>query len=261
MKQRQKKTLVSLFDHSGTWSKPYADAGWTVVRVDSLIDPGSVSDCLGIQGDIMECSSLAILGAVFMASECGAVGVITVDEAFDAYNSMSSFMTSDSILKTFRPDMVISATPCTAFTKAGTRHWKKWDSDGTTDFHLGLFDRQLSIIEDLDPGSWAVENPPGRLANKNGTGLRQSSLGKPSYSFHPWYFVPGLDSPDHEEQYTKHTHLWGSFNNPKFNTRMCKPDNSKYKGHGRIQWLGSSNKRLRSKTPKMFAKAFFESNS
>lgn len=28
------KTLLSLFDYSGQWSAPFADAGWTVVQVD-----------------------------------------------------------------------------------------------------------------------------------------------------------------------------------------------------------------------------------
>lgn len=261
MTQVENKILVSLFDHSGTWSQPYTDAGWTVVRVDSLIDPDSVSNCLGIQGDIMKCSSLAILGAIFMAEKLQYKGVLSIREALDAYHVASSFMSSIEILTELTPHMVLSATPCTVFTKAGVRHWKKWNGDGTTKTHLNLFDHQLAIIKALDPENWALENPPGRLSNKSGTGLRQDVLGMPPYSFHPWHFVPGLDEPDHEEQYTKHTHLWGRFNAPKTNEKMDKPDNSKYKGHGRIQWLGGKNKRLRSKTPKMFAKAFFEANS
>ncbi len=30
----KKRSLLSLFDHSGQWSQPYRDAGWTVVQID-----------------------------------------------------------------------------------------------------------------------------------------------------------------------------------------------------------------------------------
>jgi len=107
MTQVKRKILVSLFDHSGTWSQPYTDAGWTVVRVDSLIDPDSVSNCLGVEGDIMECSSLAIFGAIFMAEKLQHKGVISIREALDAYHIASSYLSSVQIATELKPHMVL----------------------------------------------------------------------------------------------------------------------------------------------------------
>lgn len=33
-KSNYPKTVISLFDHSGNWSKPYKDAGWNVIQID-----------------------------------------------------------------------------------------------------------------------------------------------------------------------------------------------------------------------------------
>lgn len=250
------KVLISLFDYSGTWSKPFYENGWKVVRVDMAVDPDSEHQGLCIVGDITKLDASCLRAAAWQA-QCGKTGVFTIGE-------VEAWVAAMIICNRYTDvDAVISATPCTAFTRAGTGHWKKWDQDGTTEAALALFDHQHKLIQDLSPGWWALENPPGRLANKSGTGLRQDVLGPPAYQFHPWEFVPGQiykDSTPHEEAYTKQTYLWGTFKPPKKNVLRQKPDMSKYGKHGRIQWLGSKNKRLRSKTPTLFSQAFYEAN-
>ena len=242
------KTIVSLFDHGGTWSSPYLAAGWNVVRVDMLIDPESVGNSVCIQGDVQQVTDRAIHGAINLANQ-GKYGIISVEDAVYAYDGHRAV------------DVVISATPCTAFTRAGVAHWKKWDANGTTQMHLDVFDHQFKLIQSLGAPCWALENPPGRLANKKGSGIRQDILGRPAYQFDPWEFVPGSADPEHPENYTKLTYLWGSFCAPEKHELREKPDMSRYGKLGRIQWLGGANKRLRSKTPVMFAEAFFRANS
>lgn len=249
----RKHTVVSLFDSSGTWSKPFRDAGYSCVRVDlTFSEPQPMDNEVLIEGDIMELSLHDLDYAMHLAQT-------DTSERFSVTTIKSLARTQRQF--TFHDaDVVLSATPCTCWSLAGTGHWKRWATDGTEAFHLSLFDHQMELVKQLDARVWALENPPGRLANKKGTGLRQDVLGKPTKQFQPWQYVDAKLFPDHEERYTKRTYLWGNCIVPAPDSNAEKPDNSKYKGHGRIQWLGGRNKALRSKTPQLFSKAFFEAN-
>lgn len=138
---------------------------------------------------------------------------------------------------------ILAAPPCRVFCRPGARLWKTWGDAGLVD-GLQLVDACLRFVAVCKPKFWALENPPGRL-NKY--------LGPPQLSFHPWHFG---------DPYTKHTYLWG-----RFNELVCTPvEPEPYPKHlppgqrDRTSFLGSANRNKRSETPPGFARAFFEAN-
>lgn len=63
------KTILSLFDYTGNWSKPYLENGYNVVRIDSKynmyiedFDFSMVKECYGILAPI-PCTDFALSGA------------------------------------------------------------------------------------------------------------------------------------------------------------------------------------------------------
>src|ERR1700723_1736344 len=108
------KLIVSLFDYSGIWSKPYKDAGYDVFQVD-------------IQHGI----DIHIPFMLRLEGERG----------------------------------VLAAPPCTDFSRPGARWMAAKDADGRTDASIALVRRTLELIGLWQPAWWALENPPGRIAN------------------------------------------------------------------------------------------------
>lgn len=225
-----RKLILSLFDYSGVWSQPYRDSGdYIVIRVDKDLPTQTEGDgySMSIGMDIHE----------FERS------------------------LQDTLVQ--RPHGILAAPPCKRFSKVGARHWKGWDASGQTQAGLWVIDVTLSIIRQLNPAWWALENPPGRLANKKGTGLRQKELGLPEFSFDPWNFAELADDPN-EERYTKRTYLWGEFNWPDQAPLEPEP----YPEHLRPGVRDRHNRlpdnkdrdKLRSRTPQGFARAFFKAN-
>lgn len=116
------KLILSLCDHSGAWSQPYVDAGYSVVRVDlghpageTLADDGSTL----IGGDV---TRLDFPG---------------------------------------QPYAVLAAPPCTCFCRPGARHWFKMDFTGQTARDVKIMRACLRLCQTAT-GWWALENPPGR---------------------------------------------------------------------------------------------------
>lgn len=147
------KTILSLFDHSGVWSKPYEDAGYNVIRAD--IQDGV--DVFEVMDDVMS-----------QVREGQEEGVkVTV------YG-------------------VLAAPPCTDFSSSGAHAWKRkegqpadYDNRHTLEFSntvehsVAMVLATLEIIAQLEPeGFWSLENPVGRI-NK-----LVPELGD------PWYFQP-----------------------------------------------------------------------
>ncbi len=87
---------------------------------------------------------------------------------------------------------ILAAPPCTEFSIAKNHKLKK-------DFNKGLeiVYACTDIIMKAKPIFRAIENPSGYLTRW---------LGKPKYSFQPWWFG---------DAWTKRTLLWGRFNIPK----------------------------------------------
>lgn len=75
MNSKYPKTLISLFDHSGNWSKPYKKAGWNVIQVDikngqdiMTWDYGSIKNVCIILAAI-PCTDFALTGAASFAKK------------------------------------------------------------------------------------------------------------------------------------------------------------------------------------------------
>jgi hypothetical protein len=151
----------------------------------------------------------------------------------------------------WRADCILAAPPCTHFSKAGARLWPEKDADGRTAEHLELIDFVLHLIEEASPRVWALENPPGRLANMKGAGLRQEALGLPRYSFDPC---------DHGDPWRKRTHLWGRFAIPERHpVEPITYDNGTPNNRNHVARLSSKDERRRM-TPAGFARDFYEAN-
>ena len=119
------KTVLSLCDHSGSWSRPYRDAGYGVIQVDPQNKHGEGPGLFLWRG--------------------------TVADVLRSVKSLPSI------------HGVLAAPPCTDFSKAGAQYWKGKDSDGRTAVSIQIVRDVLRIIEVLAPKWWALENPPGRI--------------------------------------------------------------------------------------------------
>ena len=87
---------------------------------------------------------------------------------------------------------ILAAPPCTEFSVV-KNHTLERDIPSA----LKMVDACMQIILQKIPVFWALENPVGFL---------KKYLGKPAYSFQPWFFG---------DAWTKRTLLWGRFNIPK----------------------------------------------
>ena len=124
-----KKVVLSLFDLSGEWAKPWQEAGYEVHTFD-------------IQHD----------------NYLGDVNNFSV-EFFSEIHGMFEGKDVHAIL---------AACPCTDFASSGARHFATKDADGRTVASVELVQSTLATIEYFKPNIWAIENPVGRIANMNG---------------------------------------------------------------------------------------------
>jgi hypothetical protein len=131
------KTILSLFDFTGNWSKPYREAGYHVMQID--IKKGQ---------DVFE------VMAKVMADQ-----VQAREEGFE-----------------WRVHGILAAPPCDDFASSGARWWQekeklpsKYRDRGTFEFKntvehsVAMVLATLEIVEQLKPAFWAIENPVGRI--------------------------------------------------------------------------------------------------
>lgn len=121
------KTLLSLYDYSGTWSKPFQDAGWNVI----LWDLGHEVDYYSTFKDVMDATTEYIY-----------------DHIFDNYGTV---------------DGILIAQPCTDFAVSGARWFAEKDASGQTRQSIALVCQSLRIVDLCDPDFWALENPVSRI--------------------------------------------------------------------------------------------------
>jgi len=212
-----KPICLSLFDYSGVWAAPWAKTH-RVILMDARHPPGWTVGDDGIErwGGPSKTWGNALVG-----------------------------------LGRTRVDCLLAAPPCTHFSKAGAQHWAAKDADGRTAAHLRLVAESLRWVDILCPRVWALENPPGRLANKSGTGLMQEELGLPRYEFDPC---------DHGDAHRKRTYLWGEFTIPgRHPVEPVKFTNGVPSGRNWLARLSSNDERRRT-TPSGFARDFYEAN-
>ena len=127
--KNSEKIVLSLFDLTGEWSKPWEEAGYQVYRFDIQADPEF--------GDVNKFS------AEFFAELYGTF------EGQDVY-------------------AILAACPCTDFASSGSKHWAAKDEDGRTVESVELVKQTLATIEFFKPSIWAIENPVGRIEKLTG---------------------------------------------------------------------------------------------
>lgn len=123
------KTLLSLYDKSGVWSGPFADAGWNVI----LWDLGHQTDYYRTFTDVMD-----------------ATADYFYDHIFDNYGTV---------------DGILIAQPCTDFATSGARWFAEKDANGVTDLSIELTYQSLRIVDLCNPDFWALEQPVSRIHN------------------------------------------------------------------------------------------------
>ena len=123
------KVVLSLFDLSGEWAKPWQEAGYEVHTFDIQHD--------NYLGDVNN------FGIEFFSQ------LYNMFEGKDVH-------------------AILAACPCTDFASSGARHFATKDADGRTVASVELVQSTLATIEYFKPNIWAIENPVGRIANMNG---------------------------------------------------------------------------------------------
>jgi len=217
--------ILSLFDRTGEWAAPYAAQGTLVVCVDLQHEQSFLpSGCFAMQANVLALAHRPELLSAWPEPVEG----------------------------------ILAAPPCTDFASSGAQWWKRKDADGSTARSVALVEATLSLIKQLKPRWWALENPRGRLKSL------VPGVGPVKLFFHPCDFAGWADDPI-AEAYTKETHIYGDFNfrlqrfpiRPIIVTRGNK--------RGSVHWArrggtSLSTKNQRSKTPQGFARAFAKAN-
>lgn len=199
------KIILDLCGGTGSWSRPYKDAGYDV-------------------------------------------RLITLPE-----NDVLTYTPPENIYG------ILAAPPCTEFSTA-----KKWDIPRDLENAMTIVNTCKKIINASNPKFYAIENPAGLLKN---------FIGKPQYTFQPWWFG---------DPWTKRTCLWGNFNIPKrivfskndlitipglyIKKRSALPElTAQHISHKKYirsfdYFVAKTDADLRAITPPGFAKAFFKAN-
>lgn len=123
------KIVLSLFDHTGNWSRPWEEAGYQVIRFDIQDNP--------------EIGDVNAFGAGFFG------------EWFGDFDGLDVYA-------------ILAACPCTEFAGSGARHFAAKDADGRTSAAVELVHQTLRTIEYYRPAIWAIENPVGRIERMTG---------------------------------------------------------------------------------------------
>ena len=124
-----RKIVLSLFDLSGEWSKPWEEAGYQVYRFD-IQDDAQVGDVNNFSSEFFS-------------------------DWFGDFDGLDVYA-------------ILAATPCTDFAVSGARHFAAKDKDGRTVASVKLVHQTLRTIEYFKPSIWALENPVGRIESLGG---------------------------------------------------------------------------------------------
>lgn len=231
-----KRWVVSLFDESGVALEPWANAGFRCVAFD-LLNP--------IQGEVDE------RGIVKIALD------LSVEANLQA------------IMDEYNPVFVSCFAPCTDLAGSGARHYAaKLAADPECQAKAIHMLRSAERMTGPDGCAWYAENPVGKAA---------TLWRKPDFYFNPCDYggyLPEEDvHPEYPEYlqprdaYTKKTGIWhgNGFIKPEFK-RVEPFYETDAKGHRssplwkKLGGKSERTKRIRSKTPRGWAKAVFLAN-
>ena len=123
------KTLLSLFDYTGNWAKPFAEGGWNVIMWDIKHE----RNFFDIFSDVMNANADYFYEHIF-----------------------DNFGTVDGIL---------AAVPCTDFAVSGARWFAEKDKNGSTQKSIELVYQTLRIIDLCMPDFWVIENPISNISS------------------------------------------------------------------------------------------------
>lgn len=238
------KTILSLFDYSGEWSKPFWDAGCNVIQWDmkiadfmdmNLIDSAeqaleTFEDVDGILAAV-PCTHFAVSGAQYWKAK---------DQDGRTREAKQLVIRVLQLVDLFKPtDPEYEGTFFWAIENPVGRLGKLFpELPEPYYFHPHEFAGHLNLSpKDI---SWLDE-----IRNKNGIDLTPEEVD------HIWKC----------NTYTKKTGLWGEFNNQLIK-KPIEPCKGSAQGSPTQRLGGKSDKtkELRSYTPAGFAKAFFEAN-
>ncbi|PZR93583.1 MAG: DNA cytosine methyltransferase [Stutzerimonas stutzeri] len=118
------KIVISLFDLTGSWSRPWEEAGYQVYRFDIQADAQ--------MGDVNNFS------------------VEFFNDWFGSFDGLDIYA-------------ILAACPCTDFAVSGAKHFAAKDRDGRTAASIRLVEQTKAVIDYFQPSIWAVENPVGRI--------------------------------------------------------------------------------------------------
>ncbi|WP_373078690.1 LPD38 domain-containing protein [Zhongshania sp.] len=133
-----RRVVLSLFDLSGKWAQPWADAGYDVYRFD--IQDEWFYDDNGVERN------------------AGDIHNFTVEFFADMFGDFQGN----------EVHAILAACPCTDFAVSGARHFAAKDSDGRTVASVKLVHQTMATIEYFKPAVWAIENPVGRIEKLGG---------------------------------------------------------------------------------------------
>lgn len=234
--------ILSLCDHSGSWSAPFLAAGYKVVRIDpkhGVVNYEQRGLTASAEGT-----------GTWTKMPDGGWGVALSTAALLVMLQKNPHYFKEEV------EGILMAPPCTDFAGSGARHWAAKDADGRTSQSIQIVRQCLAIKDILKPKWWVLENPVGRVARL------VPEVGPRRMTFHPHEFA-GLAPEPEKDQYTKRTCLYGEFNTnlPKapLPPIIVTSKSGKVKGSWMFVMLGGKSektKELRSVTPKGFAKAF-----
>ncbi len=216
------RTVVSLCDESGIVLRPWAEAGYRCICIDTA-HPRGVTPA-GLVAHVEPVSSCAAVSARPSVAASGTVLRVGLDVRL-----LRSFIGV--------PFGVFAWPPCTHLANIGSAAWSR-KGDAALLEALSIADACLRIARRAS--WWAVENPVGRLSHH---------WGPPDHVFDPCdyggYLTPSGDA------YTKRTCLWtgGSFRMPP--PRPVDPVEGSLVAR-------VPDARRRSETPRGFARAVFD---
>jgi|GEM_PF-260992 len=221
-KDKSKKVIVSLFDYTGAWSQPWADAGYNVIRHDIKSGSNILIDEL-VYNEIEELrgSGMEVVG-VLSACPC----TTFAGSGARWWKDLHDVESVEALQKVFGKN--VPRLP-------GVKSPK--------DFNVALVDATRDYIREANPSRFHVlENPIGRIQEA-------ADMPQPLMRFNPNVYG---------DPYTKLTQLFGTFDTDLPQALVEPVDGSKVQS--KLRGDDPLGKEKRSTTPDGFAYAFFIAN-